>query len=259
MLAFLTNVYRKKKEGNIQVSKFNRRQTNPQIEEPENGVEIIEEREEFASPPRRFNRRFPSREPEMPNDMADQLKLTKKERLFVKEFLKDYNGKQAAIRTGYSHLSASGVACALLKRPKIKTLIDLYEKDLSTRFVSTKERILKEMSLLAYSDISDYLTAEGSLKVQNIKQLPSQITRAIKKVKVFRKTIIRPGNIQHIEESIDFELYDKKAALDAMGKEIGMFKERKEVTGADGIPLMPPQSPTTIVFDFNTESTDDKQ
>ncbi len=43
---------------------------------------------------------------------------------FVEEFVKDRNGMQAAIRAGYSPVSAGQQACELLKNPKVQALVE---------------------------------------------------------------------------------------------------------------------------------------
>ena len=114
------------------------------------------------------------------------------------------------------------------------------------------------MSLIAYSDIGQYLTEDGQLKVKNFKELPPQITRCIKKVRI-HKTVRKLAKEssegskgdQIIDQNIEFELYDKKAALDRMGQTVGIFKDSKEITGANGSALFP--AATTVLFDFGTE------
>ena len=181
--------------------------------------------------------------------------LTIRQKEFVAEYVKDFNGVRAAMRAGYSENGAGVNACRLLKMDKVIRLIEQHEKDLTTRFINTKERVLKEMSLIAFSDLQDYLTPDGRLAIRNLNELPPQITRAIKKVK-FNKTFKVVGKKNEKQEIIDehceFELYDKKSALEAMGKELGMFIEKKEVTGKDGQPLVP-QGSTKIVFDFGVD------
>ena len=47
----------------------------------------------------------------------------KQSSIFVSEYLKDFNGRQAAIRAGYSPQSAEKTAYRLLKEPSIKELV----------------------------------------------------------------------------------------------------------------------------------------
>ena len=57
--------------------------------------------------------------------------MTEKEDLFIKEYLKDFNGRQAAIRAGYSERSATEIASENLRKPHIKEKLDEYKKEIS--------------------------------------------------------------------------------------------------------------------------------
>lgn len=56
------------------------------------------------------------------NTSADD-DLTPRQRLFALEYLKDLNGKQAAIRAGYSAHSAEVTASKLLRVPKVAAFV----------------------------------------------------------------------------------------------------------------------------------------
>ena len=53
-----------------------------------------------------------------------RLGLSKKRRVFVEEYLKDFNGTQAAIRAGYSKNSARSTASRLLTIDNISDAIE---------------------------------------------------------------------------------------------------------------------------------------
>ena len=167
-------------------------------------------------------------------DSNDINGLTKKQRNFVTEYVKDWNATQAAIRAGYSEKTAFQIGYENLSKPDILSAIDEHEKGLATRFSNDKNRIMKEMSLIAYSDLADY--------VSELRQLPKQITRAIRKFKVNTTTkILAKDNAfggkagdKTITQNMEIELYDKRGALELMGKEINMFKEKRQLVGEDG-------------------------
>jgi phage terminase small subunit len=149
------------------------------------------------------------------------------------EYFKDYNGTKAAIRAGYKPKNAGVQASQLLTLLKVQAAVRDYEENLATRFLATKERVLKELSLSAFSDIDNYF--DENWKVKNLKDLTPQISRAIKKLKITR-IVSRPTrgenkDVEFITENVEFELHDKTSALQLMGKEIGMFKERTELSG----------------------------
>lgn len=55
--------------------------------------------------------------------------LTPKQHRFCIEYLKDRNGKEAAIRAGYSPNAAAQQAYELLKLPKVRLMIDAEQQD----------------------------------------------------------------------------------------------------------------------------------
>ena len=52
------------------------------------------------------------------------MNLSEKQARFVHEYLEDGNGTQAAIRAGYTSISAKNIACRNLKNPRIKDAIE---------------------------------------------------------------------------------------------------------------------------------------
>jgi phage terminase small subunit len=187
------------------------------------------------------------------NSARDKDKLTDKENRFVIEYLRDYNGLQAATRAGYSEATAGQIAYELLRRPRVRNKIDEHEKDLSTRFLVTRERLMKEMSIAGYADMADYVDVEnGEVNIKDFKDLPPQITRAIKKVEC-NKTVkyLRDNKGKRTGEEVEhittkLELHDGLKAKELMGKEVGMFKDKVELSGPGGKDLVP----TNIVIEF---------
>lgn len=57
------------------------------------------------------------------------MKLTPKQMRFVDEWLIDFNGKQAAIRAGYSAKTAEATAARLLRNVKVQAEISRRQKD----------------------------------------------------------------------------------------------------------------------------------
>jgi len=184
---------------------------------------------------------------------SDRANLTPHELKFVLEYMKDYVAAYAAERSGYS----AQMGYLLLKKPKVLAAIDSYEKNLATRFIFSKNKVLKELSLISNSDISDYVEIiDGKTYLKDTKDLLPQISRAIKKVRGTRKvTAIKDSKGNYtgediLDDKIEIELYDKIQALQLMGKELNMFKDKTEITGANGSPLLP----VKLVLDFGAET-----
>lgn len=65
--------------------------------------------------------------------------------LFAREYVKDYNATQAAIRAGYSEKTASSQGSRLLKNPKVLELIKENQKALVESSCLSEEKIIIEL------------------------------------------------------------------------------------------------------------------
>jgi phage terminase small subunit len=144
--------------------------------------------------------------------------------------MKDKNGKQAAIRAGYSPGSAEVTASRLLSIVNIQEKISEFQKELETRLKNeafvNEEMIMQELKSLGFANIDDFVSYDNEgVNLIPSKDLPRSKLAAVKGVKM-KNT--RYGT------DVEFDLYDKGAALIKMGEQIGMFKSKMEITGKDG-------------------------
>lgn len=100
-------------------------------------------------------------------------KLSELEKSFVREWLKDENGKQAYLRIK-SHVkdaTAEVEASKLLRNPKVKVVIDKEKKKLSKKALITRERLVN-MLLEVYSmSIEEKQGAAANQAVANIAKM----------------------------------------------------------------------------------------
>ena len=165
------------------------------------------------------------------NSMKEQ--PTAQEQLFIDEYLIDLNQTQAAIRAGYSPASAHVTACRLMKRKRVKDVIDKAMAARSRRTGITADRILREYARIGFVDPLKVIDPYSG-KV--LSDASDDDTAAILSVKV--KTIpTEDGDI--VEREVRF--HDKNRALEMAGKHLGMFTDKvnhkHEVTGKDGGPI----------------------
>ena len=154
-----------------------------------------------------------------------------KQSAFCREYVLDYNGTQAAIRAGYSRKTAAVQSFDLLRKPNIQIEIQYNESLIQNKTIITKEKILKELALIGFADVTDHVTIDdyGCVQAVAIDSLPVGASRAIKKVKEKRVIKSTASGDEVLESTFEFELHDKQTALVNMGKEIGMFREKHEV------------------------------
>ena len=89
--------------------------------------------------------------------------LTPKQERFIAEYLIDLNGKQAAIRAGYSPKSAEMQASRLLSLEKVKRAVEERSAKALKSLEITRERVLLEAARLAFSDITELYDKNGTI------------------------------------------------------------------------------------------------
>ena len=155
-------------------------------------------------------------------------KLTNKQKRFVDEYLIDLNATQAAIRAGYSEKTAKDIGCQNLAKLNIQAAFENAIAERAERTEITADRILKEIGLLALSDMKTFVRVDEGGAVQAIPfdSLPEEATRCIRKVKERRVIKSTAEGDQIMESTYEFELYDKSRCLEMAGKHLGMFIEK---------------------------------
>ena len=147
--------------------------------------------------------------------------MTKKQKQFIEEYLVDLNATQAAIRAGYSPDTAYSIGNENMKKPEIKALIDKAMAERSKRTGVSADRVVTELAKIAFVNASDVIDVEtATLKPD----AAPEDTAAIQSVKV--KTFGEDG----LEREI--KMADKLKALELLGKHLGMFKDKVELSGS---------------------------
>jgi phage terminase small subunit len=146
-------------------------------------------------------------------------KLTPKQALFVKEYQLDRNGKQAAIRAGYSPKSAEQQASRLLSNAKVSAAIDAAKKAREDKVEVKAERVLRELIPMALYDPADFTEVRCPADIEN---LPEHVRRAI-----IGWSWDTSGN---------FTLkFGKQKAVDQLMRQLGMFNDRLNLNVTDGL------------------------
>lgn len=145
--------------------------------------------------------------------------MTKKQKRFIEEYLIDLNATQAAIRAGYSSDTAGSIGNENLKKPEIRARIDQAMAERSKRTGVNADRVIEELAKIAFINAADVIDP----RTATIKEgaTPAD-TAAIQSVKV--KTFGEDG----LEREI--KMADKIKALELLGKHLGMFKDKVDVT-----------------------------
>lgn len=143
-------------------------------------------------------------------------KLTKKQRLFVDEYLRDLNAAQAAIRAGYSQKTAKEIGCENLTKPNISAAISAAMADRAKRTEIDQDRVVLEIARLAFSDVRKLF--DGN-RLKRMDEIDDATAAAISSVKVSTRQI-GEGEVEHIAE---IKLWPKTPAIEMAGKHVGLF------------------------------------
>lgn len=161
--------------------------------------------------------------------------LTPKQERFVAEYLVDLNATQAAIRSGYSPKTAEQQGPRLLGNAVVRAAVDAGRAKLIAKTGITQERVLAELELLAFSDVTHY-EADAQGNVALAAGAPKAAMRALQSIKR-RFTTTGSGDSARTMVEVELKLWDKPSPLRLAGRHVGLFPDRLEVTGANGGPV----------------------
>lgn len=146
--------------------------------------------------------------------------MTKKQKLFVEEYLLDLNATQAAIRAGYSPETAGAIGAENLKKPQIQNAIARAIAERSRRTGVNAERVVLELAKIAFANAGDLIDAQDATVRDGASR---EDLAAIQSIKV------KDMGDMGIEREV--RLADKLKALELLGRHLGMFSDRLRVDG----------------------------
>jgi len=148
-------------------------------------------------------------------------KLSPKQRLFVDEYLIDFNASAAARRAGYSPKTAFRMGQENMQKPAIQAVLQLRMADREKRTEITQDRVLQEYARLAFLDPRQFSDAEGNLTP--LHKLSADAAAAVTGFDA--KRIIGEGEGEETCEILKYKFADKRASLADVAKHLGMFEK----------------------------------
>lgn len=151
-------------------------------------------------------------------------RLSPRHQRFVEEYLIDLNAAEAAVRAGYAGRDAKHYGSWLLRRPRIAATLEqaLAAREEKTRL--TGERVLQEYGRMAFADIRNFADwGPGGITLREKSELSDADAAAI--------ADIQPSGSNGKGGRI--KLYDKKAALDALARHLGLFDPKARLGKPD--------------------------
>lgn len=164
------------------------------------------------------------------------MSLSNKQRVFIAEYLRDFNATQAAIRAGYSPNSARGQGSRLLANEDISGEI---KKQIEEKQMSADE-VLTRLADIARGDMGNFMDISSmSYQLDLHKAKALGLTKLIKKVKQRTVTTCHKDGSEEETTTIEIEPYSALEALGLIGKYHKLFVDRHELTDAEGKSIIP--------------------
>ena len=150
--------------------------------------------------------------------------MTKKQKIFSDEYLIDLNATRA-YRVAYPSVkkdeTAAAAAARMLRNVKVAEYIQRRMQERQKRTEITQDRVLEELAAIAFARTTDYAEIKDEcVKIKDTSDLTELQIKAI-------------AGIKEGKYGIELKLNDKEKALELLGRHLGMFKDKVEVSGME--------------------------
>lgn len=148
--------------------------------------------------------------------MAKRISTKERERLFVAEYLKDFNATRAALAAGCPEKGAHAQGYELLQRPAVKELIEATQAPVIEAKKDEREAIRQLLENAANLDLSDLIImGKTGCTLKEFKEIPKELRILITKISnVSGKTGWK----------INFEVFSKEKAVEMLARIYGLDK-----------------------------------
>jgi len=151
--------------------------------------------------------------------------LTRRQRVFLHEYLVDLNATQAAIRAGYSAASAHVAACRLLRNAKVRAEIENAMRARAERTEVSADRVVLEAARIAFADLGRLVRwGKNGVRLLESTALSPDDRAAVASVQERR----HKGQLQ----GLSIKLHDKNAALVTLFRHLGLFEQHDQAVTA---------------------------
>jgi phage terminase small subunit len=244
-------------------------------------VEIVEPAAEIVEPekryyPRKFGKKFVPREkflndpafiamraPRAGTELAENRRLaatlspkfliddepiypqlSKKQQRWVDFYLNDPKKdiEKAARLAGYTESFCVTQAKRQFKKQLTNIVVKMEEERVWTKLQISHERVVQEMANIAFSNLDNFLIDDPENPGKKVVDFSKATSQDIAALGSYTEEETKKG------KRVKITMHDKLAALQMLGKSMGMFKERVEVDTVDGKPVLTITSIDSILF-----------
>ena len=150
--------------------------------------------------------------------------MTEKQKIFADEYLIDLNATRA-YRVAYPSVkkdeTAAQAGSRMLRNVKVAEYIQERMEERQKRTEITQDRVLEELAAIAFARAADFAEVkDGFVIIKDTAGLSEQQIKAI-------------AGIKEGKFGVELKLNDKEKALEILGRHLGMFKDKVEVSGLE--------------------------
>ena len=163
--------------------------------------------------------------------MPKQAKKSPRQIIFVREYIKDFNGTRAALAAGCPKASAHVTASRWLKLAKIQADIERCIGRTTRKYDISADSVLGELAKLGFSNMADYtaVQADGSAVV-DLSGVSRDKMAAVEAIET--REYIEPGadseDGRRVVRNIKIKLSNKREALELLGKHLRLFNDPEQ-------------------------------
>ena len=150
--------------------------------------------------------------------------MTEKQKIFADEYLIELNATRA-YKVAYQSVKKDETAAQdgsrMLRNVKVAAYIQERMEERQKRTEITQDRVLQELAAIAFAKATDYAEIKNEcVRIRDTAELDEQQIRAL-------------AGIEEGKFGIKVKLNDKEKALELLGRHLGMFKDKVEVSGLE--------------------------
>lgn len=138
------------------------------------------------------------------------------------------SARNAAIAAGYSPKSAGEMSYKLMCTPLVAAAVAQKMQERMERTMITQDRVLHELAILAFSNITHYDIDPITGTVRTADGVPEYAMRAVSAVK---HIVVVNEDGETVTHTTEFKMWNKVDALRLVMKSLGMLDDRIQIDG----------------------------
>lgn len=151
-----------------------------------------------------------------------EVSVTEKQKIFANEYLVDLNATRA-YRVAYPSVkkdeTAKSAGSRMLTNVNVANYISDRMQERQKRTEVTQDMVVQELASIAFARVTDYATVQdGVVIIRDTDNLTENQIRAI-------------AGIKEGKFGIEVKLNDKEKALELLGRHLGMWNDKVQVSG----------------------------